>query len=483
MTDDGAGIVVFLGPTCPLTVARPLLPRATYLPPVQCGDVLQALRLRPRAIAIIDGVFCETAAVWHKEILFALERGVELWGAASMGALRAAELQRFGMRGFGRVFSLFAGGDLTDDDEVAVLFSQRGDQYVALSDALVNVRMTLGAAVGEDIVPSEWADRFIAEFKRLHYSERQFISLLEGRGTEDCRRLQAWVSRGGGIDVKRDDALGLLRQIGLESQDPVQWREATNHSLSLRRLNLRVMTSPLNFSQTCLPEEERLLQSWRARAGFRLLRRLAHLLAVSTGLHTKLASDEVTHDAMAAAPAESIAQGGAKEVVQDLRDAIVQLDRAIATRQAVANDVTWEVYYRACLVLEGWYARFKAECEADIDLWARAYPVEHRLCHLAARFWWFHDQCLADTGLGPSPERVSEFTVEFRREHGLSSPRATEAWMAAHDLDESSMLHLMTSECAYRYLVEGAFFEHFGFLEPAEDRNWLLEAVRIVDCS
>ena len=56
----------------------------------------------PRAIGIIDGVFLDVASVWHREILWALSQGVHVFGAASMGALRAAELDGFGMRGVGR---------------------------------------------------------------------------------------------------------------------------------------------------------------------------------------------------------------------------------------------------------------------------------------------------------------------------------------------------------------------------------------------
>src|SRR5688572_32760283 len=46
--------------------------------------------------------------------------GVRVFGAASMGALRAAELQPFGMIGVGQVFQAYRRGHLTDDDEVAV---------------------------------------------------------------------------------------------------------------------------------------------------------------------------------------------------------------------------------------------------------------------------------------------------------------------------------------------------------------------------
>jgi hypothetical protein len=46
-------------------------------------------------------IFDSTPAVLHKEILWAMDRGVGVSGAASMGALRAAELHWYGMVGVG----------------------------------------------------------------------------------------------------------------------------------------------------------------------------------------------------------------------------------------------------------------------------------------------------------------------------------------------------------------------------------------------
>ena len=82
---------VFLGPSLPLDQARAILD-AIYLPPVQQGDLLRLLELKPRYVGIIDGYFETVPAVWHKEILLAMSQGVHVFGAASMGALRAAEL-------------------------------------------------------------------------------------------------------------------------------------------------------------------------------------------------------------------------------------------------------------------------------------------------------------------------------------------------------------------------------------------------------
>ena len=127
---DATDIVVFLGPSLPPGEARRTLP-ARYLPPARCGDVLRIRRLKPRAIALIDGLFETTAAVWHKEILLALEDGIAVLGASSMGALRAAELEPYGMTGVGAIFEAFRDGVYTDDDDVALLHGSASAGYPA----------------------------------------------------------------------------------------------------------------------------------------------------------------------------------------------------------------------------------------------------------------------------------------------------------------------------------------------------------------
>jgi hypothetical protein len=133
--------LVYVGPTLPAEQVRKLLPDATVMPPAAVGDILRASRRRDVArIAIIDGYFERMAAVWHKEILIAIERGIEVWGAASMGALRAAELHAFGMRGVGTIYQWYKRGVITADDEVAVAHLPAEYGYRATSDALVNFR-------------------------------------------------------------------------------------------------------------------------------------------------------------------------------------------------------------------------------------------------------------------------------------------------------------------------------------------------------
>ena len=97
-------VFIFTGPTLSPKEAKSHLD-AVYLPPVKLGDIYRIVELfKPIAIGIIDGYFNQVPAVWHKEILWAISRGIQVFGAASMGALRAAELDTLGMIGCGEIY-------------------------------------------------------------------------------------------------------------------------------------------------------------------------------------------------------------------------------------------------------------------------------------------------------------------------------------------------------------------------------------------
>jgi len=122
-----------------------------YLGPIQAGDIPTAIaEFNPEVIAIIDGLFFHTAAVLHKDILYAINHGITVFGAASIGALRAAELCGYGMIGIGKIFQEYLSGHLSGDDEVAVpvAFSIENKKWTIVNDydALVNIRATLEKA-------------------------------------------------------------------------------------------------------------------------------------------------------------------------------------------------------------------------------------------------------------------------------------------------------------------------------------------------
>lgn len=210
-------VFVFTGPTLSAADGREILD-AHYLPPAAQGDVYALARDRPAAIGIIDGFFDHVPSVWHKEILWALSHGVHVFGASSMGALRAAELEPFGMVGVGKIFKDFLSGTLEDDDEVAVVHGPAESGFLAGSEAMVNIRATLDAAVGAGILGPRTRDSLVARTKSWHYASRNWSRLLGETGdTQDCseeiRALEAWLPTGR-VDQKRDDAVAMLRAMG-----------------------------------------------------------------------------------------------------------------------------------------------------------------------------------------------------------------------------------------------------------------------------
>jgi len=273
--------VVFLGPTLPLEVARQVVD-VGYLPPVQQGDVLRALEVHaPDAIGIVDGYFHRVPAVWHKEILYALEQGVRVLGAASMGALRAAELHVFGMVGIGQVFGWFRDQVLEDDDEVAVVHAPEEDGYRPLSIAMVDVRHVLGLAVEAGSLDAPVAARLAALAKRRHYSERSWEQLrADARGAgvgEVLLDLLDEQRRRAAPGLKARDALELLRQLKAYGQASAAPRERAwrlERTLFFERLRAETMAGrrPLDGIDVSGPADARLLVALAhreaARAGF-----------------------------------------------------------------------------------------------------------------------------------------------------------------------------------------------------------------------
>ena len=206
-------IVVFVGPT----LSREDIAACgdmVCLPPVAQGDVYRAAQRRPQAIGIIDGYFSGAPSVWHKEILWAMSRGVPVFGSASMGALRAAELHAFGMRGVGRIFEAFRDGELEDDDEVAVAHGPAELGHIQVSEAMVNIRAMVARAETEGVLSKSSRGALEAFGKSMFFPQRNWRALLEGAATlgvaeSERAALSAWLTNGR-VDQKRADALEML---------------------------------------------------------------------------------------------------------------------------------------------------------------------------------------------------------------------------------------------------------------------------------
>ncbi|MFW2535220.1 TfuA-like protein [Legionella sp. 28fT52] len=188
--------VVFLETSLTHQEAMHLLPNATYLPSIKKGDVLKAIKEGYKRIVIIDGNFSWVPSVWHKEILTALDYGLEVWGAASMGALRAAELDAFGMKGHGRIYEMYKNEEVDGDDEVALVYSKYNN---AQTIPLINIRLTLEQL---NITNKE---AILNSIRSIFYAERTWGKIAQ-HISEDLERL----IKSNYMDAKKEDAKSLL---------------------------------------------------------------------------------------------------------------------------------------------------------------------------------------------------------------------------------------------------------------------------------
>ena len=211
-------VVLFTGPSLHPDKARSLL-EATILPPVKRGDLDQLLPANVASIGIVDGEFYQSLAISPKEILPLLDRGVRVYGASSMGALRAVELRTCGMVGVGRVFRLFRRGILDADDEVALAYSP--STYEALSEPLVNTRYILRAAVGRGMLSRAQSAEIIERLKQVYFPERTKCLLLsivgERCGSQAALRMRQFLNSQAAPNIKEEDARLLIARIGRDT--------------------------------------------------------------------------------------------------------------------------------------------------------------------------------------------------------------------------------------------------------------------------
>jgi hypothetical protein len=505
-------IVVFLGPSLPDGDARRAL-RARYLPPVRCGDILRALRLRPRAIAIVDGVFESTAAVWHKEILLALEAGIPVFGAASMGALRAAELAPFGMVGIGRIFEAYRDGVYTDDDEVALLHGPAEYGYPTMSEPMVNVRATVAAAVRRRIIGPESGDRVIRCAKETFYQDRSLANVIErawGTDADDDEpvRFRRYLARGGYVDQKRQDARRLVQHLASLSRipaPPARPADPVNRSCFILKLHQDVNCGPFVSADGDLPRGEQVaLEAARLGSTSRCLGRLAELMAIVHAVARAQGLAVTARDVARVYDHSDFGLGPAARTrrwakLHDLNEAsrenlvarlgvircVLQTSAKRAGRRQARR--RQEAYLLDVLRLEGQFSRWqggghRATANPDravLHKAARAGGVEFGLYRRLATLWSIVDEAADGLGIAPTdtPQSLSD---EFRRARGLDREAATLAWQRVNNLDESRYLDLVVKDARLSTLCNGSQALMLGYFQPGDHASWLLDAIRLV---
>ena len=179
--------LVFLGPSLALAEARRICPDAQFHPPVRFGDLYALGGDPPGQVLLIDGVFHDDTPVWQREILELLQAGWQVLGASSMGALRALELEPYGMVGLGTIFEWYRSGAIEGDDEVALLHGVAEVGYLPLTVPLVDVRHVLGELEAQGALTAVQVSNVLSALKRMGHGARTHdavLALVKAHGAE-----------------------------------------------------------------------------------------------------------------------------------------------------------------------------------------------------------------------------------------------------------------------------------------------------------
>jgi TfuA protein len=173
--------IIFLGPSLSHEKARKIFD-ADYRPPARKGDFLRLAAdfdVVEMAIGFVDGVFLQDYPPTPIEVYhLARKNGVLLVGAASLGALRAVELEKFGMVGIGKIFQLYKTGKVNADDEVAVTFASEGD-YRLQSEAMIDIRYNLYLAHKKGVINEKAKSMLVRLAKEIYFPHRKYTYILE----------------------------------------------------------------------------------------------------------------------------------------------------------------------------------------------------------------------------------------------------------------------------------------------------------------
>ncbi|MGV8175146.1 MAG: TfuA-related McrA-glycine thioamidation protein [Methanothrix sp.] len=211
---QSGALVVFLGPSLSKKRALEIL-NADYRPPAKRGDIFRAAKDGADVICLIDGVFFQECSVAHKEVIYAIEAGARVLGASSMGALRASELDVYGMEGVGAIYRAYKSGQIVSDDEVALTFDPFS--FEPTSEPLVNIRFNLDLALQKGIISQQSRDSLFSCASSIYFPGRTYQRMLDLGSKdvppEELERLRDYLDRER-RDFKAEDAMLALKRAG-----------------------------------------------------------------------------------------------------------------------------------------------------------------------------------------------------------------------------------------------------------------------------
>ncbi len=202
--------VVFAGPSLSRERIRAITTSARVEDPIRRGDMHRLAEFD--TFVILDGEFGQSLSVSPKEILDVIDSGKRVIGASSMGALRASELDCYGMIGVGWVYRRFAQARVRRDDEVALVFSPF--DFTPVTIPMVCVEYWLEVLSAGNVLSPKETKAISKLVGKIFFAERTEASVLKTIGSVfGSHTLDKMLEHTGGCipDIKALDAEEAIR--------------------------------------------------------------------------------------------------------------------------------------------------------------------------------------------------------------------------------------------------------------------------------
>ncbi len=201
--------------------------KAKLLPPIRRTQIYRDFKAGERVFLIADGEFDQTLAVSAGEILDVLRAGGIVFGSSSIGALRAAEMEAFGMFGIGEIFDLVRNTPVFRDDWLGHMFDP--DTLELLTLPFIEVIFLAKPYLKGSL--AEWGERVIREhpFAYDALTKQRCLKLIDWMNLrpQDKETLSSQIQdlfTGKRMSQKKKDALAMIKM-------------AKEHLISVQKFN------------------------------------------------------------------------------------------------------------------------------------------------------------------------------------------------------------------------------------------------------
>lgn len=447
--------IVYSGPTIDQSTIKQHLPDAYWHPPIQCGDVIKAIRIGAKRLIIIDGFFEHKASVWHKEILLAMEHGIEVIGASSIGVLRACELHTYGMIGIGEIFNWYQQGLIDSDDEVTVVHYPKQANYLPASDALVNIRYSLQDALTQNIIIQQEHDQLLQQAKQTFYRQRNWHHLLDNSKLKEGAIQWLKINYS---DIKQADAIAALQYAANHPiTTPNSFELCYNQFLNkqIHTINTKPFAHPFEW----LPYEERCTIAWFAQG--HEATEVVQYLAKLCDLTLRLIDQNFNFDDIQLTHFGHFLKNSTDP---DFHLLISYINQQIATKQ-LNLDVAEKMYPYLRLIFFSPRTRTTEHTQSALVLFTV--------------LWLILNQKADKAGIVCEDDKIKQYTEDLMKKIGHPTLASMKSFLYKYQFEEQVFIKLCYQGARFRYLYSYFLGQGLAKRERIKPKNWLWPVIEV----